>query len=190
MVTTFFVIHIWQQIYKIMSPEASEVKTIIAFLVFPTAFFLANLYTESIFVLLVGAYLLGFLKKRYALVILSGLLLGLTRLAGVMVCFIPVSVIIWQWVTQHKIEPIHLINTLAPFLGLGIYMFYLYLSTGNPLEFVTAQKQFNNGRSTTLILLPQVIWRYLKIFIIAKPDLLYFIAILEFAVLLFFSFLL
>lgn len=51
-------------------------------------------------------------------------------------------------------------------LGLLAYMFYLGKNFGDPLYFLHAQPAFGAGRSGgKIILLPQVYWRYLKIFV-------------------------
>ena len=60
-------------------------------------------------------------------------------------------------------------------------MFYLWLTTHNPFAFYTTQGNFLAGRTThSLILLPQVYYRYLNIFVHAKQNLVYFVSVLEF----------
>lgn len=59
-------------------------------------------------------------------------------------------------------------------------MYYLYISTGDPLAFFHAQNVFGPGRSTQLILLPRVYFRYLKIFFTAQLNFQYFISFFEF----------
>jgi hypothetical protein len=58
-------------------------------------------------------------------------------------------------------------------------MVYLYLSTGNWLAFFHAQSVFGEARSTTLIFLPQVYYRYFKIFITAAWNFQYFVSLVE-----------
>ena len=71
---------------------------------------------------------------------------------------------------------------ISPFVGLGIYSTYLYFTTGNFIEFFTSQEAFSAGRSTKIILFPQVIYRYIKIFITVKFNFQYLISSLEFLV--------
>src|SRR3989338_5625766 len=75
---------------------------------------------------------------------------------------------------------LYLILILSPILGLGLYCFYLWKTTGDPLFFLTSQPIFGANRSSHLILLPQVYWRYFKIFITAAHDSRYFVSLIEF----------
>jgi hypothetical protein len=59
-------------------------------------------------------------------------------------------------------------------------MVYLLKTTGDPLLFLNSQKVFGANRSTTIIFLPQVYFRYLKIFFTASFNFQYFVAVLEF----------
>lgn len=65
-------------------------------------------------------------------------------------------------------------------MGLFTYMIYLLKTTGDPFLFFNSQKVFGANRSTNLILLPQVYFRYLKIFFTASFNFQYFIAVIEF----------
>jgi hypothetical protein len=60
-------------------------------------------------------------------------------------------------------------------------MFFLYLNFHDPLYFVHVQSEFGAGRQETIILYPQVVWRYIKILLTARPfDLRYFAYVQEF----------
>ena len=65
-------------------------------------------------------------------------------------------------------------------LGLGSYMFYLWRVFGDPLYFFHLQSEFGAGRQEGIILLPQVIWRYIKIFMTVPHDWKFFSFIQEF----------
>lgn len=84
-------------------------------------------------------------------------------------------------ITNHQ----SLITIFSPLLGLSIYSFYLLKTTGDPLAFFHAQNAFE--RSTNLVLLPQVYFRYLKIFLTAQWNYQYFIAFVEFTLFTFVS---
>jgi hypothetical protein len=75
-----------------------------------------------------------------------------------------------------------ILTSLAPLLGLGIYCFYLWQTTGDPFFFLTSQPIFGANRSSHLILLPQVYWRYFKIFITAAHDPRFYVSIVEFLI--------
>lgn len=66
-------------------------------------------------------------------------------------------------------------------LGLVAYMSYLSAYFNDPLYFLHVQAEFGSGRQETVVLLPQVIWRYLKIMWLYRPfDLRYFVFAQEF----------
>ncbi len=167
-------------------------------LLFPTAFFFGAVYTESLFFLLFVLVLYFLQKRQYWLVSICCILASFTRLIGIFLC-IPIffTVIVQQqrlhtfWqkrkFTYQNLR--HFLPTcgktmvliFSPLLGLLIYMGYLVYTVHNPLAFYSTQSNFNAGRSTTsLILLPQVYYRYLNIFIHAQPNLIYWVAVLEF----------
>jgi len=74
------------------------------------------------------------------------------------------------------------ITSLAPILGLGLYCLYLWQTTGDPFFFLTSQPIFGANRSSHLILLPQVYWRYFKIFITAAHDSRFYVSVIEFLI--------
>ncbi|PJE63610.1 hypothetical protein COU89_02455 [Candidatus Roizmanbacteria bacterium CG10_big_fil_rev_8_21_14_0_10_45_7] len=144
------------------------------YLSFPTAFFFNTLYTESVFLLFVTLALLLLIKQHYAVV---AALLGasLTRLTGVFLFFPAVLI-----ATQHKQKRwLSIISVSAPLIGLLLYMAYLWYTTGDPLYFFTAQPAFGANRSTNLILLPQVYYRYLRILTTADLSVAYGVAVIE-----------
>ncbi len=152
---------------------------ILTLLLFPTSFFFGSSYTEGLFFLLVISTFYFLHKKNYWLVALLAFLASLTRFIGVFL-FIPILISLLQ-ISNFKlqIQRKYLALTAAPFLGLGTYIYYLWSTTGDPFAFFTSQSAFGAGRSTELILLPQVIYRYLNILFTADWNLLYFVATLE-----------
>jgi hypothetical protein len=54
-------------------------------------------------------------------------------------------------------------------LGLIFYMMYLSARFDDPLYFLHVQAEFGGGRQENLVLLPQVVWRYLKILWYYRP---------------------
>lgn len=108
---------------------------------------------------------------------------SLTRVVGVLMIFPMLLAIMPRLKKQKKL----ILYVFLPMLGLLIYMLYLWRVTGNPLEFFSSQPSFCAGRTTSLISLPQVYFRYFKIFILTPLNFKYFVACLEF---IFFNFVL
>ncbi len=151
---------------------------LISLIIFPTSFFFGASYTESLFFLLVVSSLYFLQKQNYQLVALFAFLASLTRFIGV---FLFVPVLLLQ-IKNHKSYFLHLkpaVPVIAPFLGLATYMMYLWQSSGNPFAFFTSQTAFGAGRSTQFILLPQVLFRYLKILLFSEKNTAYFVAVCE-----------
>ncbi len=156
---------------------------------FPTSFFFGSLYTEGLFFLLFSLTLYFLQKEKYFFSILFGFLTATTRLIGLFL-FIP---IIFYWYKKIKTLKsfnkkqvfIGFLTIIAPVLGLLSYCFYLWKTTGDPLMFFHAQPAFGANRSTHLIILPQVIWRYIKIFFTANINWQYFVSLFEFVIFIF-----
>lgn len=150
-------------------------------LTFPTSFFFGSLYTESVFMFFVLSSFYYARKKRWVLSGLMGALASFTRPVGIFL----LPAMLWEYYQssiryhllsiKNKSKILYLtLNTyylirspvflLIP-LGLIIYMVYLQLNFHDWLYFWHAQPVFGAQRSGgSIILLPQVIWRYLKIF--------------------------
>jgi Gpi18-like mannosyltransferase len=150
--------------------------SVILLLVFPTSFFFGSIYTESLFLLLAASsiYLIRKGDFFWAAVLIA--LSTATRITGVLL--IPLYLIeafqVKKWINY--------IWALITPLGLLIYMYFLKLSFGDPVYFLTSQPVFGAGRSaSSLVLLPQVIYRYIKIFLTTNIlTLPFFNAFLEF----------
>lgn len=156
----------------------SAIRFIIIFLLlFPTSFFFGATYTEGLFFLLVVLTFFLLDKKNYALAAIVAYFAASTRLVGVFL-FIPFAL------TQTKFRRYKMI-ALAPFLGLATYMYYLYQTTRDPVAFFSVQPAFGAGRSTHLILLPQVLYRYLKMLLMTRWSIGYFVSLLELMVFVF-----
>jgi len=136
--------------------------TILLLLLFSTSFYFASFYTESFFFAEV-VWALYFARKGNWLVagVLGALATG-TRIVGL--ALLP-AFLIEQWVQtksftiRNYIKPI----TACPvsFCGIGLYMYFLYIKTGDALAFFTSLNTvFGEQRSQSLVLLPQVFYRY------------------------------
>lgn len=131
--------------------------SVLLLLTFPASFFFASAYTESLFFFFA---LLSFWmaeNKRFFLSGIAGMLASATRLFGIFL----LPYLLWKRARHFAF--------LVP-LGLLSYMAYLQWKLGDPLAFIHVQPNFGANRTVdTFVLLPQVIWRYTKIFVTASP---------------------
>lgn len=158
---------------------------VILLLLFPTSFYFASIYTESLFFCLAVGTFYAAKCNQWKLVGVFGALASLTRLFGI---FLFPLLLLEYWSKLRLIQ--NRKNLFWLFLiplGLLTYMIYLNGLTGDPLAFFHVQTAFGSERSVNkFILLPQVVWRYLKIFITYDFfAFTYYVAIFEFIVLLF-----
>lgn len=153
--------------------------SLIFLLVFPTSFFFGAVYTESLFFLLIICAFYFFKKENFLLAGLFSYFAATTRfIASILI--VPFMVYLFFKDKRFKLSLSKLIPLAAPLLGLTTYSFYLWKTFGNGLMFFTSQTAFSAGRSTKLIMLPQVYFRYLKIFLTASKNFQYFVSAVEF----------
>lgn len=157
------------KLVKIDFKESIATWTIVLLLIFPTSFFFASVYTESLFFMLTVVSFYFARKGSWIMAAAFGIFASATRLAGVLLLpsllveyFIQNKQIVkhlrLRWiVTRHY----SLIFLLCIPLGLIAYMVYLNQITGDPLAFFHSVEIFGDQRSTRLILLPQVFYRYI-----------------------------
>jgi len=160
--------------------KEKEIKWMIAFLLFfPTSFFLGSLYTESLFFFLVISSFYMARKKRWILAGILGAFASATKLVGILL----LPALLWEWWQANRskyhvlgIKYKKILHTIfyilhSPIiylipLGLITYTIYLQQAFGDWLYFWHAQPVFGAERSGTgIIILPQVIWRYLKMLV-------------------------
>lgn len=182
---------------KLMSLDykKSEVKWIILFFVFfPTSFFFGSLYTEGIFLLFMLSAFYEARRKHFRLAAVLGTLASATRLVGIFL----ILALWWEEIIakREKMGPkgsktikletkytgyfeviinylnyiVHSPITYILPIGLLAYMIFLQWQYGDFLYFWHAQPVFGAQRSGAgIILLPQVVWRYFKIFSNLSP---------------------
>jgi Gpi18-like mannosyltransferase len=175
--------------------------TCLAIILFPTSFFFGATYTESLFLLLVVVSLWAGQEKKWWLASLAAALASSTRLVGVFL--VPalllelvqahlsshqlshpwrnlISVSFWVKLVKQEYQAISLI--LLGIAGLLAYMAYLGITFNDPLYFYHVQSEFGSGRQESIVLLPQVFWRYTKILLTYRPfDLKYYAFVQELA---------
>lgn len=140
---------------------------ILLLILFPTSFYFGSFYTESLFLAL-SVWSFYFARKKNFL--WAGILGGFasaTRVVGIVL--FPAILAEYLIVRQPlKVEPYKVLRNwgfwqifLIP-LGLLFYMYFLNERTGDPLHFFNSLSGvYGAQRSTELILLPQVFYRYI-----------------------------
>ena len=180
-VSFLFGLILFYKYLKLISSDSirfNPILSVLFLLAFPTSFYFGAVYTEGLFFLLLVSTLYFRKKESYLLVIIFSFLAALTRFIGV---FLIIPIILHFFNKNKKPNIYHLASIISPLIGLVLYCFYLWQTTGDPLFFLTSQPIFGANRSSHLILLPQVYWRYLKIFFTANHDFRYFISLIEFS---------
>lgn len=170
---TYITLFLWLFIlYKLVQIDFSNTVSrwvLVFMLFFPTGFFFGAVYTESLFFCLVIAAFYAARKQKW---ILAGLFVGLasaTKLVGVFL--LPALLIEFYFVYKRDVfSKNHLLKmclmTIMGASGLILYMLYLWKTYADPLFFIHAQPAFGANRSGgEIIFLPQVFYRYIKIFL-------------------------
>jgi len=150
--------------YKLLRIDFSEKVTrlaIVALLTFPTSFYFGAVYTESLFFTLTIWALLMARQKKWLAASLIAMLLTATRFVGIII--IPVILVEWLvsiWKNKDWSKKIPWAVLIAP-IGLLSYMLFLLKKVGDPFAFFNTLASFGEQRSSHLILLPQVFYRYM-----------------------------
>lgn len=168
-------------------------------LLFPTSFFFGSVYNESIFLLFVLVSFYAATKKMWFLSGLFAALASATRVVGVVM--VPALLLelffssesckrISSLAQIRKSQYIHFVRLLClqifdffkknlsavisisvGLLGILSYMLYLQYDFNDPFYFFHVQSEFGSGREESIVLLPQVIWRALKIVVTVPMNL-------------------
>jgi len=192
----FMLLKVWKKIVNLEIGKDTKEWGVYLLFLFPTALFLNAFYSEALFLLLV---LVSFLEARKGNWLKAGLIAALasaTRLVGI---FMVPALLVELWIqktAEQKAggndsfsQPLYFCQKywreisyiLLSFLGLIAYMIYLQQNFNDPLYFYHVQAEFGGGRQESLVLYPQVVWRYLKILWTARPfDLKYYAYVQEF----------
>lgn len=145
---------------------------------FPTSFFFATIYTESLFLFLT---IMSFYLARKEKMLFASFFAGLasaTRIIGIFL--LPALALEIYQQNKKKISFQKYIPLCFIPLGLLVYMSYLWVRYSDPLLFIHLQPLFGAGRSGgIIILLPQVLFRYFKILFMSSFNLTYWISVTE-----------
>lgn len=170
----------------ILGEKPKSIWAILFLLSFPSAFFYITIYPESLFLFLSCATLYLIFKKHFFLASIFAMLSSLTKIQGVFL-IIP---FLFSFIElkgngklRLKMNFKNLLLSFSPIYGILIYAGYLFITYGDPFYFYHTQEAFGANRtSQNIVFLPQVLFRYLKIFTTAQVNFQYWIALLEFLI--------
>lgn len=159
---TFFLLSLFG-LYKLTRLDYSDRISHLALLLlmlFPTSVYFGCLYNESMFLALTVWSFYFSRKKKWILAGILGAFATATRVVGIAIFPALLTEVYLQW-KKNKSNPfLPLICSLFTVSGIAIYAIYLYFQTGDYLEFVHSVEIFGQQRSSNLVLLPQVFYRY------------------------------
>jgi hypothetical protein len=136
MILDFFVV---LRLFRMYFADTTARLAVALFALFPTAFFLSAMYTESLFIFAFCGALLCLAERRYVLAAVLGACAVLTRNTGILV-LVPFSVALWrEYRTQGRV-PVRLVilSGLIP-AALAAYCGYLWLRFGSPFLWSSVQ---------------------------------------------------
>ncbi len=164
-------------------------RVLLLFLLFPASFFFAAAYSEGLFFMLSALVFFALRRRMWWLAGVAGFFASLTRFFGVYL-FLSALIVYFSTAQKRRMQDVFFLMLIP--LGLAAYMVYLWVVVGDPLAFFHVQPAFGaNMSGSELILLPQVLWRYIKIFTTVEPAaFLYRVALFEFASFIFAAYLL
>lgn len=152
-------------LYKLLMVDEKQPvvrRAIVLLLLFPTSFYFASFYTESVFLALVVWSLYFARTKRWLFAGILGAFATATRLVGLALFpALLTEVYLQRKVTNTSQKRVSLIATLFMLSGILAYMYFLWQTAGDPLVFYNKVDIFGAQRNSSLILLPQVFYRYL-----------------------------
>jgi hypothetical protein len=114
-------------------------NAILFFAVMPFAFFHVVVYTEALALLLALAFVDGLRNRRLGRTAVLGFLAGLTRITGTALILFAIEPL------RRKDWRAALTAAAAPAAGLAAWMLALAATTGDPLAFLHAQRQFERS---------------------------------------------
>lgn len=132
------------KLVKEFHPNLEPLQVVILLLIFPTAFFLNSVYTESLFLTLSIIFFYFLFKKQYFLAAIFLSLASLCRINGLFL-LIP---FLFEYLRDFGLKNFINVNLLSipvSLVGITSFMFYQYLKFGEPLAFFKAQMQWGRG---------------------------------------------
>jgi hypothetical protein len=137
--------------------------TILLYLAFPTAFFFSEIYTESVFLLLVAAFFTLLFQQRLGWAAVAAMLLPLARPEGSLI-IIPFAVYYLFEVLDvrdgglgaalSRIRLPELACVCSPIAGGLAYLAFMRAATGNAFEMLNAMQGYVSAHSLSYLLHP------------------------------------
>jgi len=151
---------LWKLV-RLDSKKNIAVNTVLLLLLFPTSFYFGSFYSESLFLALVVWSFYCARKEKW---ILASILAGLssaTRVVGIVM--LPVLFVEYYLKNNKRIHINWKLFSILLFscLGFFVYLFYLQKETGDFMVFVNTVSIFGDQRSSRIVALPQVFYRYI-----------------------------
>lgn len=147
-------------LYKLLKLDYSRsltILTLVLILIFPTSFYFGAVYSESLFLFLCLLSFYFARKGKWFLAGILGMISSATRIFGILL--LP-ALILEAWQLRKSWKEVFWI-VLIPF-GLITYIFYQWLTVGDPLSFYHLQKIVGPQHESGITTLPQVYFRYIK----------------------------
>lgn len=160
-----FLIGLWG-LWKLVRLDYSKLisqLTLLLLLIFPTAYYFGSIYTESLFFALVVWSFYFARTNKWWLAGILGLLASGTRFIGIILF----PILLFEWYISSQKGTARFFSVIFLFLtplGLLVYMYYLNTLRSDAFAFLHSLSYFGEQRATEPVLLPQVFWRYIKMF--------------------------
>lgn len=187
-VSNFFAVLFFSLFFIYVKQRFSEklaFQSLLTLLLFPTSYYFITVYSESLFLCFVVSSFLFARNKHWFFAGACVAIASATRVVGI---FLIPALAIELFLQQNEITRetsyrqafdilknfilknwLGLIGISLGFIGLSSYMYFLWIRHADPLYFFHIQSEFGSIRQESLVLFPQVIWRYIKILITARP---------------------
>lgn len=134
---TFLGLHLLYGLVLLDFEKKIAERVILAFLFFPTAFFLLTAYSESLFFALTVATFLLYRRNRFFWAAVAAALASATRFIGLAVAAgLVIEILIQQGFNRRNFYIL-----FAP-VGFLAYCIFLYQQTGDPFYFITAENHW------------------------------------------------
>lgn len=145
-IALFVAMIFFYKLVKQFYPDIDPIEPTLYLLIFPTAFFLTSVYTESLFLALSIIFFYYLLRKQFLLAAVFFSLASLCRLNGLFL-FVP---FIYEYLKNYGLKKFfntNLLSFLIAPLGIISFMLYQHIKFGEPLAFLKTQMQW--GRKFT-----------------------------------------
>lgn len=183
-------------VYKLTLLDGKKFLIPLIFLIiffYPTSFYYTAVYNDSLFFLLATTTIYFARKRAWIIASVFGALATLTRLNGLALIFLIGFEYLsttksFKQITPKRILKDSIYAVLLIPLAFAGFLFHIHKISGNFMNVFSAMAQWNQDKVTFPL---QVVWRYMKIFALVSPQqLIYWIAVLEFASVVLYLFLL